>query len=393
MFVLSSRAQSCATFLACSTLFFGLSHVALGAPVPPAPDAPGPDRVHIEAVLKGLNRGRGVGQVAVSPDGKRVAWIEGGRTGGAILISPLDDFKKTEHITAAAKPDDHCRENDFAWQPDSKALAFFSDCAAPGDQADLYLSHLDSAPSRRLTQLHGEADSPAFSADGTKIAFLYVEGATRPAGALAAMKAPSGVIGEDGIEIQRVAITHVDATTPNSALVTPANLHVYEFDWAPNSNGLAYIAANPPGENNWWVAKLYTQSIQQQSVQPIAILAPAEVYGPLHGLQIAVPRWSPDGKTIAFIGGLMSDQGSTGGDVWIVSAAGGAPRDLTAGRPTSPAWLEWSGNDYLYVSELAGGNSQLIRLHLQGDHISPGSEITFGSPIFSIPGTVADGKF
>ena len=57
-------------------------------------------------------------------------------------------------------------------------------------------------------------------------------------------------------------------------------------------------------------------------MQPKAILAPAEVAGPLHGLQIAVPRWSPDGKQIAFIGGLMSDQGVTGGDVWMVSADG-----------------------------------------------------------------------
>jgi hypothetical protein len=47
---------------------------------------------------------------------------------------------------------------------------------------------------------------------------------------------------------------------------------------------------------------------------------------PAAWVQIAVPRWSPDGKKIAFIGGLMSDQGSTGGDVWIVSAAEAASR-------------------------------------------------------------------
>ncbi len=131
---------------------------------------------------------------------------------------------------------------------------------------------------------------------------------------------------------------------------------------------------------------------QVQAGEAKAVLAPVEVAGPLHGLQIAVPRWSPDGKTIAFIGGLMSDQGSTGGDVWIVSAQGGAPRDLTAGRPASPAWVEWSGNEYLFVSELAGGNNQLIRLHLQGDRTGEGS-VTFGSPIFSIPGSVGDGRW
>ncbi len=76
------------------------------------------------------------------------------------------------------------------------------------------------------------------------------------------MKPPSGVIGEDDVEVQRVAVVAADAATPAApAQVTPANLHVYEFDWAPDSKGLAYIAADPPGENNWWVAKLYTQDL------------------------------------------------------------------------------------------------------------------------------------
>ena len=280
--------------------------------------------------------------MAVSPDGKRVAWIEGVRDGGDILVAPFDDLKNTQHISAAAQADQHCAENGMTWAPDAKSLAFFSDCAKPGEQADLYLSRLDGNPARRLTELRGYVNQPAFSPDGRKIAFLYVEGATRPAGALAAMKPPSGVIGEDGVEIQRVAVSAVDPASPEAPdQVTPANLHVYEFDWSPDSKGLAYVAADPPGENNWWVAKLYTQSLGEA---PKAILAPADEPGPLHGMQIAVPRWSPDGKSIAFIGGLMSDQGSTGGDVWMVPAAGGAPRDLTQGRPTSPAWIEWGGN-------------------------------------------------
>jgi len=349
-----------------------------------------PDRAHIDEVLKGLNRGHSFGQVAVSPDGKRLAWIEGGREGGGIHVAPLDDLSKSEHVTAAAKADQHCREGELAWSPDARSLAFFSDCADPGKQTDLYLSRLDGSAPRRLTELKGLVNAPAFSPDGSKIAFLYVEGATRPAGALAAMKPPSGVIGEDGVEIQRVGVAQVDAPAPAApALATPANLHVYEFDWSPDSKSLAYVAANPPGENNWWVAKLYTQAANGSGA-PAVVLAPAEVNGPLHGLQIAVPRWSPDGKAIAFIGGLMSDQGSTGGDVWIVPAIGGQPRDLTAQRPTSPAWIEWDGNEHLYVSELAGGNCQLIRLRV--DESSGDGGASFGAPVYSIPGGVGDGR-
>jgi len=356
--------------------------------------ANGPDRAQMDEVLKGLNRGRNVGQVAVSPDGKRLAWIQSAREGSEIRIAPLEDLSKSDRITAAAKPDQHCRENDLAWSPDGTSLAFFSDCAKPGEQTDLYVAPVVGA-ARRLTELKGYVHAPAFSPDGSKVAFLYVEGATRPAGALAAMKPPSGVIGEDGVEIQRVAVAAVDAAKPVAlAQPTPANLHVYEFNWSPDSKGLAYVAANPPGENNWWVAKLYTQTLEGA---PTAILTPSEVSGPLHGLQIAVPRWSPDGKAIAFIGGLMSDQGSTGGDVWIVSAKGGEPVDLTPNRTTSPAWIEWGSNEQIYVSELAGGNAQLVQLSIEGgaahaavSGTSPASSL--GKPVFSIPGSAGDGR-
>jgi dipeptidyl aminopeptidase/acylaminoacyl peptidase len=356
--------------------------------------ANGPDRARMEEVLKGLNRGRSVGQVAVSPDGKRLAWIQPGQEGSEIRIAQLENLSKSERVTAAAKPEQHCRENDLAWSPDGRALAFFSDCAKPGEQVDLYLAPIDGGVARRLTELKGLVHELTFSPDGSKLAFLYVEGATRPAGALAAMKPPSGVIGEDGVEIQRIGVAAVDAAKPVApAQPTPANLHVYEFDWSPGSKGLAYVAAEPPGENNWWVAKLYTQTLEGA---PTAILAPAEVAGALHGLQIAVPRWSPDGKAIAFIGGLMSDQGSTGGDVWIVSASGGAPVDLTPKRPTSPAWIKWGSNDDLYVSELAGGNAQLVELSIEGgaEHAtaSGASPVTSFGTVFTIPGSVGDGR-
>ncbi|MGB6194510.1 MAG: S9 family peptidase, partial [Terracidiphilus sp.] len=343
-----------------------------------------PHRARIEQVFEGLGHGRSIGEVAVSPDGRRVAWIEG-RGEGLLSVAPIADLSKAERVPVTlSSPVQHCRQSEAIWAPDSKALAFFSNCESPGGQMELYLSKLDGTPAKRLTELKGYESSPAFSPDGTKIAFLYVEGATRPAGALAAMKPSSGVIGEEGIEIQRVAMAAVDPAAPAAPQqVTPANLHAYEFDWAPDSQGLAYIAAQPPGENNWWVAKLYTQKIGGPAR---AILAPTEIAGPLHNLQIAVPRWSPDGSRIAFIGGLMSDQGSTGGDIWIVSAEGGALRDLTPGRQSSPAWIEWDGNHHLFVSEFAGGSSDLVRFQIKGDQLADESHI------ISIPGSVGDGR-
>ena len=378
----------------------------------------------LDQVLSSQSRARAIAQVAVSPDGKRVAWLDAGE----IRVAPLDRFDHSQPVTAAT-PGQSCTASGFVWSPNSASIAFLSDCADPGEQSDLFLSHLDGSPALRLSELHGYVDAPAFSPDGKTIAFLYVEGATRPPGALSAEPSPSGVIGEDHIEIQRVAAVSAETSQPASpTFITPPNLHVFEFDWSPDSKSLAYIAADPPGENNWWVAKLYTTDVDVCPIRingrcpdpslslsktdaqgatstkvpgapgpshlgtrddtnpsPTAIFSPADVSGPLHGLQIAQPLWSPDGKSIAFIGGLMSDQGVTGGDVWIVPSTGGAPIDLTPNRPASAEWIAWDGNDAIYISEIAGSDSRLVRLHITNNL---GAPATFDPPAFSIPGSV-----
>ena len=100
---------------------------------------------------------------------------------------------------------------------------------------------------RRLTHLHGGVTSLAFSPDGLHIACLYIEGATRPAGALAPMKPPAGVIGVEGLEIQRVAT--IETASGEFRQVTPANLHVYEYDWAPDSRRSLPTSPHPrPGK-------------------------------------------------------------------------------------------------------------------------------------------------
>jgi dipeptidyl aminopeptidase/acylaminoacyl peptidase len=340
----------------------------------------------IDDLLSNIHRSHSVAQLAVSPNGKRLAWIEQGQ----IFVAPLNDLNQRRRVTATSTPSGACREYGLAWSPDSSALAFLSNCLQPGGPFDLFLSHLYAASPSRLTSLDGYATSPAFSPDGKSIAFLYVPGANRPAGATAAQDDLTGVIGEQLAEIERVAWVSASASQPAApTLATPANLHVYEFDWSPDSRSLAYIAADPPGEDNWWVAKLYTQPLGGAA---LPILSPAQISGPLHGLQIAVPRWSPDGKSIAFIGGLMSDQGVTGGDVWLLPSTGGLPVNLTPNRPSSAAWIAWDGSRDLFFGELAGSNCQLVRLHLAADPQS--GEFAAGSAqtIFHRQGDIGDGR-
>ena len=323
----------------------------------------------IGAVLTDLGKVRQIDSVALSPDGKHLVWaVDTNGKPGLVLADA--DGKNARSIGLATKPG-ACNETAPAWAPDSHQLAFLSNCDSTlngvgGKQSDIYvLDTQGSAKPARLSHLSGYVNALNWSPDGKTLAFLYVEGATRRASALAAAKPMTGEIGVEGIEVQRVATLAVDGG--NMQQVTPADSYVYEFSWAPDSQRIAYIAAPAPGDNNWWIAQLYVQPAQTGASRT-TVVDPNTVGGSLHGLQIALPRWSPDGSHIAFIGGLMSDQGSTGGDIYSVSAQGGAPVNMTSGITVTPAWFTWSSPRSMLVDQVSSGKVQLAEYSVQGDH-------------------------
>jgi dipeptidyl aminopeptidase/acylaminoacyl peptidase len=310
----------------------------------------------IGAIVHSLETTRRISETELSPDGNQIAWEV---SGDGIQVASLADPSNPHHVTACAAGA-NARESGLAWSPDSKHLAFFSDCTQDKKTAIFVADAGSAAAPHLIALLNGFAENLQYSPDGKFLSFLYVEGATRPSGALAAMKPPSGVIGVEGLEVQRVAA--VDAASGNLIQITPANLHVYEFSWSADSTKLAYVAAPPPGENNWWVAKLYTQELRGESK---ITFDPNTTPGPLHGLQLAVPRWSPDGSEIAFIGGLMSDQGVTGGDIYVIPAAGGEAKNVTPGRPASAAWFEWVDQQQLGIAEIKDAVSHLFVFNIE----------------------------
>ena len=354
-----------------------LSFTALAA----SPDTDPPANPNVRAILADLGKIQNVGEASLSPDGRHLAWTERGHGSPSRIM--VSDARGEGAQQIHAGPD--CTASDPQWSPDSRALLFEGDCGKDG-QTDLYVTTLGGQPSQ-ITHLKGYVEHAAWSPDSQRIGFLYVPGATRPAGALAAMKPPSGVIGVEGLEVQRVAA--VDARGGDVELLTPGNLHVYEFDWSPDSKKLAYVAAPPPGENNWWVAQLYTAPATPNA-PPTSIVDPQKDPGTLHSLQIAVPRWSPDGSRIAFIGGLMSDQGATGGDVYLVSASGGSAVNVTPHAAVTSVWPHWINDHSLIVSEVAGGTSRIAGYHLAGSDSSPA--LTEAKTLVEVPAGISDGR-
>ena len=302
-----------------------------------------------KAIIEQLERTVHYRDIAISPDGDRIAWAQTSPSTEDVIIHTLAWRKPgAAAIPVVLRSGTSREDSEPAWSPDSKSLAFFSDIGHKG-QAQLFLSQ-NGASSRALTQLQGYAERPRWSPDGKEIAFLYTESGGG-GGPLNAAEAQTGVIGGE-IHNQRIAV--LNAATGKLRQVSPADLHVYDFDWSPDGSRFVVTAAPGPGDNNWWIAQIYVVDIGSGKAQSI--------YKP--SLQVAIPRWSPDGKQIAFIEGLMSDEGFHGGDLFTMPAAGGSPVNRTPGRKSSPSSLTWTSPERIVFTEWVGGGSAIAILDM-----------------------------
>jgi dipeptidyl aminopeptidase/acylaminoacyl peptidase len=280
-------------------------------------------------------------QVAISPDGQKVAWVEAAGAGKTSIFMDQSTGGVAKPISASASgPVD---EEAVVWSPDSAKIAFLSDAEKSG-QLQLYVADSSGGAPRKLTNVTGFLAGPGWSPDGKTIAVLFTENATRAAGPLVAETPQTGEIRESVTE-QRLAL--VEVSTGELRQISPPDMYVYEYDWSPDGKQFAVIAAPGNGDNNWYIAQLYTLDVAGGALKSI--------YKP--PLQIANPAWSPDGETITFIGGLMSDEPSVGGDVYTISAKGGDARNLTPGMKASASWLQWTRDGQLVVGEIVGGDA------------------------------------
>jgi dipeptidyl aminopeptidase/acylaminoacyl peptidase len=317
----------------------------------------------LDSVLDTLYATRTFEQTAISPDGKKVAWVEnlvgkdGAPTGKtAIYLADPETAAAPKRITAA--PNNVARaESSVAWSPDNKSIAFLSDAAKPG-QLQLYVVSVTRGPAKKLTNAKGLLATPRWSPDGKTIAVLFTENATRVAGPLVAETPETGEIKDASFE-QRLAL--VDVATAGFRQLSPADTYIYEYDWSPDSSRFAVTAALGNGDNNWYVAELYTLNV--------ALGLMKSIHKP--SLQIAHPVFSPDGQKIAFIEGLMSDEDSVGGDICTIAANGGEATNVTPKMKASASWLAWTPEGKLVFGEFIDGDAGLATVDPANGRIDP----------------------
>ncbi len=316
-----------------------------------------------------------IGTLAVSPDGAQVAALEAEQpadealdptwtirvravSGGAALVMLRLPCQGPE-----------CVPSSLAWAPDGKHLAFVLRQPRQTHRF-IYVAPVDGGAATRVLEFDGTLGGLRYGPDGT-LAVLATAGAHKEPGATQAAARLSGEIGTDEDE-QRIALVADNALVFQS----PADLYVYEYDFQPDPAAPAHhrfvaTAAHGNGDNNWWTPKLYALENRTARV----------LYSPPQRQQLADPVVSPDGRQVAFIGGIMSDFGSTGGDAFRL-ALDGPPatppvlQNLTPNLRASIASLSFHCGAGLVATALAGPDTELLRV---GDGADP------SHPLFAAP--------
>ncbi len=283
--------------------------------------------------------------VVISPKGDRIAAIE---TDDAFASEadphPLVVVRNRADgaILATYDPCKTCFYAGAAWSPDGHALAFVS------SNRKARTATLQVARDGKLATVldfPGLIETPRWSPDGQTLAVLATD---KPRKISGATQAGAPIVGEIGGATDEARIAILPATGGELKFLSPADTYIYEYDWTPDGKAFVATEAKGDGDNNWWIAKLAAVGVDRS----FRVIADP-------GVQMKWPKASPDGKSVTFIGGLHSDFGPTGGDLYVAPFAGGAAVNKTPSYKGSLTSLAWRGKT-LFATAIEGDHNSVL---------------------------------
>ena len=314
---------------------------------------------------------RAIVDVRISPDGELVAYVVStpvlprNEHEGALFVVPVRGgtarrIGEDVHIFNVPSPVPRIR-----WSPDGKRVSVMAlDSARP----QVVAISVDGGPARPLTAAPEGVFGYEWSPDGTGLAYLTRDPMTEDEATR--RKDRSFVVHADVRDLAtRLAIQSVDQSgaAGRPRMLTPSSQYVDAISWAPDGREIAYSASSRSGFMGPYFTHISAVSPATGTIRPI-VDRPGMNAG---------PRYSPDGRSIAFIttSGRMEIMAAR--SLAVVPAAGGSqPRVY----PMDDAWV----NEYVWSAD-----SSAIYLEANDGTFGRGAHM-FEQPIVRL--SIADGK-
>lgn len=241
---------------------------------------------------------------AWSPDGKMLAF-NSDRSGDMNLYVYSMVDHSTRQLTSGSGGDYQA-----TWSPDGQRLAFFS---SRSGSADIWTVDVTARTLRQLTRDSALDVNPVYAPDGKRIAFQSDRGGHKEVWLMSAdgseqrqlTSTGAGdhfmVFSDDGKSLyyaQRTQVMQVDVTSGEAKPVMEAPKGLAHMSFSPNRSRFMDVVAH----KTLWATSLSATS------------QPQELFAfPDADVRIDYPRWSPDGRFVAF-----DRLKPTGGDVWVL---------------------------------------------------------------------------
>ena len=318
-----------------------------------------------------LSRLRSIGSVALSPDGRSIAYTitmrdRPGRPYGQLWVMDVNAGKNVR--LGGDKP-----AGSPLWSADGKWIAF---TGADGDKHGLLIAHPDGSDTTFLAALSG-TNSPlpgtgkqfTWSPDGKQIAFISStpgEGAAEASGDPMVItrylyKPDAGEGMTRFNDNQRLHIFVVDLASKQVRQLTQGNYDEHSIDWSPDGKQLLFASNREPNQDEFFNYDLFTLQLSDNSIHRLTATEFNE-YDPL---------WSPDGKFIVYRGTRrgLTDRETTMEDThaWLLNADGSNRREIGSvidNRQGAPQWAPDGSAIYFTVQER--GCNHLVRLPIAG---------------------------